>query len=312
MHLVTGPVRYFYLRRARGQEGVENWPPEIKPLEGPENKVCPAVRLYAESTGWRAECGEGAASAEGAVEPALLLTRDTVLGLLHEGKRKAEVELLGVRIVNLNAKGIEYATHLIVHPLDGLGIGVSKTPRVVPIDAMVLGEYLERGERAEAELDLRLSPGEYAEQPPLVSDDLVLRNVTRAIDEAVENTARFYSYSNHARHGISAEVEAGRVSLHGRMDIRTAGDNVRAAVLAVPGVVDVADHMLYIEDLKPQVEVALAAKGLDSIRVLSEHALIILSGEAPDSATRYKAEDIAKRIPGVRGVANNIVVKATV
>ena len=74
----------------------------------------------------------------------------------------------------------------------------------------------------------------------------------------------------------------------------------------------VADHLLYIEDLQQKVEPALAAKNLDYIQVLSEPALIILIGDVPDSKTRYQAEDLAKRIPGVRGVVNNLVIQTPV
>jgi osmotically-inducible protein OsmY len=67
-----------------------------------------------------------------------------------------------------------------------------------------------------------------------------------------------------------------------------------------------------VENLQAQAEEALAAKGLDYIQVLSEHALIMLRGEVPDTATRYQAEDIVKRIPGVRGVVNETVVREKV
>ena len=144
----------------------------------------------------------------------------------------------------------------------------------------------------------------------MLPDAVVQREAQHAIDVAVQNTARFYSYGPHARHGITAEVEAGRVAVYGRVDLTTTGENIHAALLASPGVVEVADHLLYIEQLQEQAQNALEAKGLGAIEVLSEHALIILNGDAPDSATRYKAEETVKRIPGVRGVVNNIVVRA--
>ncbi|MGH2517725.1 MAG: BON domain-containing protein [Ktedonobacterales bacterium] len=309
MQAVSGPVRYFYLRKVRGSEDVQNWPPTIKPLEGPDNKICAMVRLYADTAGWRADAGDAAGNQPVDGVPPLVLTRNTVLALLQEGKRtSADVELLGVRVVNLNAKGVEYATHVVVHALSGSGMGVSHAPRVAPIEAMVLSEYVEHGNRAEATLALRLSPAEYANMPAFLPDDVILRAATQTINQTFQSTARFYSYGNMAKHGILPEVEAGRVSLHGRVDLTTAGDQARAALLATPGVVEVADHLLYLEDLQDQVERALDAKGIEDVVVLVEHALVVLRGEVADTKTRYSAEDIARGIPGVRGVVNDIVV----
>ena len=309
MQAVAGPVRYFYLRKARGPEDMQNWPPTIKPLEGPDNKVCTVVRLYADTAGWRAEAGDAVSDQPSDGVPPLVLTRGTVLGLLQDGKRtKAEVGLLAVRVVNLSAKGTEYATHFVVHALSGSGMGVPRARLVVPVELMVLGEYVEHGSHAEAKLDLRLSPTEYARMPAFLPDDVILRAARQTINQVFQSTARFYSYGNEAKHGISLEVEAGRVSLHGRVDLKTAGDQAREALQATPGVVDIADHLLYLEDLQDQVERALAAKGLDNIMVLVEHALVVLSGEVADAKTRYQAEDIARGIPGVRGVVNDIVV----
>jgi osmotically-inducible protein OsmY len=80
------------------------------------------------------------------------------------------------------------------------------------------------------------------------------------------------------------------------------GEEVRAALSHAAGVVDIDDHIIYIDRLKDQVEEALAAKGLSDIAVLGEHGLIALRGVVPDSKTRYKAKDTAASIPGVRGV----------
>jgi hypothetical protein len=313
MHTVIGPVRYFYLRKPRGQEDVPDWPPLTKPLEGPDNKVCAAVRLYADAAGWRAEYVESLLAPVTSADPAFVLNRNTALGLLHDGKRtKADVQLLGVRVVNFESKGVEFATHLVVRAMAGSGASLSRRPVVVPADAIVLGEYIEHGDRAVAALDLRITPAEYANMPLFLADARILPAARRALDQTVLSTARFYSYGNVAKHGISLEVEAGRVSMHGRVDLRDVGDQVRAAMLATPGVVEVADHLLYVEDLQVNVQDALAAKGLGNLQVLSEHALIILDGVVADSKTRYQAEDIAAKIPGVRGVVNNIVVRAQI
>jgi hypothetical protein len=271
------------------------------------------VLLYPTAEGWRARCADRLTPASDGTEAPLALTRNTALALLQDGRRtKADVGLLGVRVVNLDDKGVDYATHLVVRTLAGFGIGMPRRPVVVPIEAMVLGEYVERGDRAEAALDLRVTPAEFANLPVYLADDVIERLAQRNLDSTVLSTARFYSYGNVAKHGLTLEVQAGRVSLHGRVDLSDVGDQVRAAMLATPGVVEVADHFLYIEDLQSQAQSALAAKGLGDIDVLSEHALIILGGEVADSKTRYQAEDIVKRIPGVRGVVNDIQVRAPV
>ncbi|MGO8949082.1 MAG: BON domain-containing protein [Ktedonobacterales bacterium] len=300
MNSMTGPVRYLFLRMTRGREEVENWPPTIKPLEGPDNIVCASIRLYGMNTGWQAECGsdEGRVDEQAKLVPPLILTRATVLGLLQGGKRgKAEVELLGVRVVNLNGKGVEYASHFVVAALPGSGLGLRR-PVVVPLDGLVLDEYIEHGSQAVASLGLRLAPSDYANMPQYMADNLILRQAKRTLDQSI--------LSPRARHGITLEADAGRISLHGRAELTSFGDQATEALLQSPGVVEVADHLLYDEELTDQVSAALAAKGFTSITVLTEHGLINLRGEATDSASRYQAEDIAKRTPGVRAVVNDI------
>ncbi len=310
MDVVTGPVRYYYLRPNRGADEVEHWPPAVKPLASPENLVCVAVRLYPEGPMWRAECDAALPGTDGAGSY-LALTRATVFGLLHEGKRgRAEVGLLGVRVVNKDGKGAEFATHFVVAALAGSGLR-TRHPVVAPASALVLGDYVEQGDQAVAQLDLRIDPGEYPNLPVFLPDDVILRGANETIARNVHSINN-YSYSEHRHQDMNIEVEAGRVSLYGRAALRAEGNQATTELLETPGVVEVADHLLYLEDLKGLVEEALAAKGLDTINVLSEHALIILRGDAPDVKTRYAAEDIAKRIPGVRGVVNDIVVKSGV
>ena len=304
MDVMTGPVRYLFLRTAHGREEVENWPPTIKPLETPENTICTSIRLYSSDDNWRAECGNAEEPEHGSDSPGsgppLILTRATALGLLQGGKRgKAEVELLGVRVVNLESKGIEYASHFVVSALPGSGLG-PRRPVVLPIDELILEEYVEQGAYAAVSLALRLPPGEYINMPHYMADRIILPQAKRTLDQSI--------LSPRARHGIVIEAEAGRISMHGRAELTSFGDQAKEALLNSPGVVEVADHLLYDEDLTDLVSTALAAKGLTRITVLTEHGLINLRGEAADSATRYQAEDIAKRIPGVRGVVNDITI----
>jgi hypothetical protein len=122
------------------------------------------------------------------------------------------------------------------------------------------------------------------------------------IARAVEVTLDQSIHSAVARHAIIFETLAGRVALYGRSDLTALGEDIRAALSHTSGVVDIDDHIIYLDQLKDQVEQALAAKGMSDIAVLSEHGLIALRGVVSDSRTRYKAKDTAAGIPGVRGV----------
>jgi hypothetical protein len=298
MQVAAGPARYFFLRHARAaHEDVPNWPPEIKPMQIPDNQVCLAVYLYPEEQGWRAVGMKEETTSRPDADGAFVLTRDTTLGLISGSAPSGlSLTLLGVRVAQQEGGSeSEYATHLVVRSSGGFG--VSRHPLVVPIDRMVLGAYVESGNRAEAVLDLRMTPGELAEVPAYMPDALVERNAMRALNLAI--------IAPRARHEIKPEVEAGRVSLYGKAEITSTGEQARAELERTPGVVEVADHLLYEELLKDQVERAMAEKGLGYINVLHEHGLIVLSGTVPDNATLHKAHDIALRIPGVRGVVTN-------
>jgi osmotically-inducible protein OsmY len=293
MRVLSGPPRYFFLRRARGaHEEVAHWPPDTKSSQPPENLLCLAVRLLPDEGAWRAEPVESEADLRTEVEGAFVLTRETAFGLARETRSDATLALLGVRVMRVD--GADYASHLVVRATSGIGMVGRSTPLVVPISAMILGAYVERGARAEAELDLRMTPPQVASSPVYMSDPTIERGVGRALDQAILSPV--------ARHAITYEILAGRVSLYGRAEFSGIGEEARAALAQTPGVVDVDDHLVYTDLLKDQVEQALAAKGLDNIAVLCEHGLIDLSGVVPDSKTKYKAKDTAAGIPGVRGV----------
>ncbi len=297
MRVLSGPPRYFFLRRARGaREEVAHWPPETKSPEPPENLLCVAVRLLPDEGAWRAQPVESEADLRTEVEGAFVLTRDTIFGLardmLRDSRSEATLALLGVRVMRVD--GADYASHLVARATSGIALVGRSTPLVLPISAMILGAYVERGPRAEAELDLRLSPTQVASAPVYMSDAAIERTVGRALDQAILSPV--------ARHAVIFETLAGRVSLYGRAEFSGIGEEARAALAQTPGVVDVDDHIVYTDLLKDQVEQALAAKGLDGIAVLTEHGLIDLSGVVPDSKTRYLAKDTAAGIPGVRGV----------
>ena len=306
--VATGPARYFFLRRIRGaHEEVSHWPPEIKPLQLPDNQVAVAVLLYPEEDGWRAEMVKDEAALNGDLGGAFVLTRDTTIGATPDDRRVvADLALMGVRVALEGEKGPEYATHLVVRVLDG-GAGAPKRPVVVPIERLMLGQYVERGKRSVAtvQLNLQLTGAELAQMPAYMPDALIERYVHQALDEAVP--------SQRARHEIKPEVQAGRVNLYTDnrfpLELVTTGDIAKAALEHAPGVVEISDHMIYSELLQQQVSEALAAKGLGDVSVLSEHGLIVLSGVVKDNATRHQARDIALKVTGVKGVVNDLEIQ---
>jgi osmotically-inducible protein OsmY len=277
-------------------------------MEMPENEIGVAVRLYPEELGWRAALVTRDADLNADADGAFLMTRQTNLGLAPEGRSGATgvvLKLMGVRVINADSKGVEYVSHLVVRVTGGM-MGAPSQPIVAPIETLLLGEYAERdggdGSRAQATLDLRLTPGDVSNLPLYLPDAAISRYVTHTLDETV--------LTPQARHAVTFEVEGGRVSLYGRPELESLGEEIRAALWRTPGVVDIADHMLYGAELERQVEEALADRGLTAVTVLYEHGLINLRGEVPDNATRHKAKDLALRIPGVRGVVNDLQVAA--
>jgi hypothetical protein len=308
MVAATGPARYFFLRRKSGaHEEIPHWPPEIKPLQLPDNKVTLAVLLYPEEEGWRAEMVDDEAALVGDLGGALVMTRDTTIGATPDDRRVvADLALMGVRVALAGEKGPEYASHLVVRVIEG-GAGAPRRPVVVPMERLVLGQYVERSKRtvASVQLNLQLSAAELAGMPAYMPDALIDRYAHRTLDEVVP--------SQRARHDIKPEVQAGRVNLYTDnrfpLELVTTGDIAKAALEQTPGVVEVSDHMIYVERLQQQVNDALAAKDLGHVGVLSEHGLIVLSGVVKDNATRHQARDIALKVTGVKGVVNNLEIQ---
>jgi osmotically-inducible protein OsmY len=298
MHVTTGPARYFFLRQPKGvKEEVLHWPPEVKPLQEPDNQVGVAVYLYAEERGWRAELVRTEDDVRADAGGAFVLTRETALGLSPDGRHStATLELLGVRVAPLGEQGPEYATHLVVRA-PGASLAMPKQPLVVPIAALVLAGYLEHGETAEAQLDLRLSASDLASMPPYLPDPVLERAAHRALDAAI--------LSERQRHEIKPEVAAGRVTLYGRTELTTTGDVACEELEHTLGVIEVVDRLIYHEQLMDQVKEVLVAKGYDDLDVRYENGLIELHGTVPDSATIHKLRDLVLRVTGVRGVVVN-------
>jgi hypothetical protein len=296
------PVHYLFLRReGPPREGdPPDWPTTITRM-GSDDVMCVAVQLAAAADGWHAEPLQRVPPTAEIPEDALVLTRDTELGLLL-GRSDDAVAFLGARVEMVAPKEPGRLTHVVVQPHTS---GLARRPRrpvVVPATALVLSNYAERQGRTEASLDLRFGASDLADMTPWLPDETIEALAARALDGAV--------LSIRARHLITLEVEAGRVSLHGRAELASSAEAAVSALQATPGVVDVVDHLLIDESLQDLVEQALAAKGITNVRALAEHGLISLHGETEDPKTRRQAEDIAARVTGVRGVVNRIVVRA--
>ena len=302
MAVASGPVRYLFLRReGPGKEGdLPGWPPAL-PQVGAEDVECVAVQLTPAAFGWRAEPLDHIPGPAAIPENTLVVTRDTEFGLLLGRQSDAAVPLLAARVEEVTAKEPGRLTHVVV----ARPVGIDRTqPTVVSASSIVVTQYVERRNRTEAALGLRLSPGQLAEMTPWVPDGALEAAAERAVDRAV--------LSPRARHLITVEVRAGRVSLHGRAELASNAEAAIRELEATPGVVDVVSHLLVDEWLTDIVEQALAEQGITGVTALAEHGLISLHGVAPDAATRRKAEDTAARIPGVRGVVNRISVQTPV
>jgi hypothetical protein len=290
MSAITGPARYLFLSGASAED-IPNWPPVVKPLEGANNQICAAVRLTAEENGWRVDA---LTDETGESDPgSFVLMRHTTLGLEQDGKSESAYTLLGVRAITADGKGPDYVTHLVIYPL----LGRVRAPLLSDIAALVVAGYSEGAEGTRVALALRLSNDALALAPIYLPDEQIMTGAERALDLAVQTPRE--------RHDLLVEVEAGRVSLHGRAALTSTGDAARAELEQTPGVVEVADYILYDEELQSQVDEALEKQGLGQINVLIEHNLAVLDGEVPDRKTYWLARDTALKIPGVRGVVSH-------
>ncbi|HEX6818491.1 MAG TPA: BON domain-containing protein [Ktedonobacterales bacterium] len=304
MPVLTGPARYLFLRREHGEEDVPRWPPVVKPNQWPENQIVTALALSLEEMGWQlgqAELAdtEPANTEADSTQAGIRFSRETAFSLTPNGHRNPPVfDLLGVRVVRPSEKSPEYASHLIVRLRPGTGRLLPKDAIVVPIDSLVLAGYFERRNAVDvAAFALRLTPSALGAMPPYLTDVAILQLAKQTVDQAVENPR--------ARHEILLEAESGRVTMLGRAELTSTGDQARSALEMTPGVLEVADHMIYDEDLLQKVTEALEAKGLGYLTVLVEHNLVMLHGEVPDLKSLYKAQDTALAIPGVLGVVVN-------
>lgn len=302
MAVARGPARYLYLRREESadESDLKDWPPPTL-LRGDDDADCGAVQMTASEDGWSVEPLERVPPVDEIPEGALVMSRETELGFTA-GRPDTTVTLLGMRVEEIEPKKPGRLTHLVVYGRGGgFGARISR-PIVVPAAMIVVSHYAEHGGTTQATLDFQMASGDLIRFAPWLPDAAIAPLAANAVDEAV--------LSPRARHGITIEVHSGRVALHGRTEIASNEEAAVSRLEQTPGVVDVASYLLIDESLQDLVEQALAEKGITNVRALAEHGLISLHGEAPDSATRRKAEDTATRVTGVRGVVNRIEVPA--
>ncbi|HEY7984767.1 MAG TPA: BON domain-containing protein [Ktedonobacterales bacterium] len=301
MSATSGPVHYIFLLRANaGQDGASfTWPPTEAASDG-ESTIAEAAQLVADEGGWRVAPLAELPAADAIPENALVVTRDSEF-TFTDPRAEASAQLLALRVEQGGVDVGDVLTHLVVLPVTGAG-KVAAQASVVPAAALVLTEYAERGGRSMASLGIRGGTRELAEMPVWLPDSAVQQSAEEAVDRAV--------LLPHARHLITLETHAGRVALHGRAELESYADAAETELLASPGVVDVANHLLVDESFKDTVDQALAAAGISSVYSLAEHRLISLHGVVDDEQTRRKAEDVARKVTGVQGVLNRIAVRA--
>ncbi len=305
MAAAAGPVHYLFLRsgEAVAADTSKDWPPP-KELLGADDVVCAAVQLSAAEQGWEATALDHIPSIEEIPEGALVLTRDSDLGFTT-GRPGSAVSVVGARVELDALRASAHLTHVLVVSADAGAVGrQGARPAAVPADRIVITYYEEREGRTMAALDLRMTASDLGDYPVWTPDAAIMPLAQDAVDRAV--------LSPRARHAITLEVQSGRVSLHGRVEIASTAEAAVAELERTPGVVDVVDHLLLDESLQDIVEQALASKGITGITALAEHGLISLHGEATTGEMRYKAQDIAAGVTGVRGVVNQIQVRQQV
>jgi hypothetical protein len=303
MTAASGPVHYLFLRRdgPASEDDPSGWPPAIAEA-GSEDFVCVAAQMAVTEDGWQAEPLQQVPDLDDIPENALVVTRNTELGFTQGRSAEVTSLLLGLRVEETSPDRPSRLTHVVVTRA-GVPGRRGGPPIIVPATGLVVTQYLERAGRTEAALGLRYSPGDMAMMKQWLPDTAIEEVASHVVDRAV--------LSPRARHLLTLEVHAGRVSLHGRAELATSVESAQRELEAAPGVVDVVSHVLLDEALTEIAEQELAAKGITGVTALAEHGLISLHGITKDAATRRKAEDAVARIPGVRGVVNRIEVSGS-
>jgi osmotically-inducible protein OsmY/sporulation protein YlmC with PRC-barrel domain len=215
-----------------------------------------------------------------------------------------EGEVVLERGVEVRAKGevVGDIDHLLLDPrsqkITHLVVRLFDAPKlvIVPFDWVEdLGDGYVNLKRSREEL-LRLQP--FSRR----SDD----ELAGAVKEALQREGgKTFS-------GVQVQVDRGVVRLSGTTP--TVADKAAADRVAreVPGVIDVRNELLPDTAIMARVTAALAEDkrtALTPIEVSSVAGTVTLSGEVDSAETRAAAEEIARQVPGVKLVVNNLSIR---
>jgi hypothetical protein len=142
-------------------------------------------------------------------------------------------------------------------------------------------------------------------QPLQVSDVHLERRVRHLVQQELAFTA--------VCQNVTADVEQGLVTLYGSVDTTWRKERLATLLRTLPGVKQVANHLLAEEELAEQLQrhfqTLLTAGTLDRLpTMLVEQQIVELSGEVatPEQRTLVERETLA--VPGVRVVLNHLTV----
>jgi osmotically-inducible protein OsmY len=142
--------------------------------------------------------------------------------------------------------------------------------------------------------------------PPYRSDEQLAAAVRRAFDrcERLRNLQR-------AGETIDVQVQGGMVTLAGNVGDLTIKQMSGQVAVGVPGVRGVRNQLVCDDDIDVAVAQALAA-GAElrtcALRVRTLHGVVHLDGMVPSARLWTKAALIARSVPGVREVRNEVAV----
>jgi osmotically-inducible protein OsmY len=153
-------------------------------------------------------------------------------------------------------------------------------------------------------IELTASRDEVLGLPDYRPDDAIRVGMLRRLSE----DPRFEGID---RYTLKFEVEGGMVRLTGR--VRGAALKLAAEelVASTPGVVAVHNELIADDELALSVERALRASGLrlSELEISVLLGLVKLRGRAATKADREAAANIARAIPGVETVANDLALQ---
>jgi osmotically-inducible protein OsmY len=114
-------------------------------------------------------------------------------------------------------------------------------------------------------------------------------------------------------YGIDVDVDGGKVTLHGAVDIASHRDAAERVALRVPGVSEVRNRLevwiaVSAEDVAERI--ADASAGADGITVMVRDNVVTLTGSVRSRDDRDAAVATAARTPGVVSVRDEVRVVA--